>query len=167
MRPLRRSERPRHSFADRGLGLRGCGLGGSLNLGVAGAAVDRPVAAWLERHLGHHAAISAGGRVHLTRRPAAKAGEDAVAHVALLRLAQAVGLAGRAAGRAAHGLVLEPLAGVELLLATGEDEAVAAVAAGELLVDERHSLVFLSVRDIQETARVRPFSRPDSDHPHY
>ena len=52
--------------------------------------------------------------------------------------------AGGWTGGAAHGLVLGALDGVELLLAAGEDERLAAVAAGELFIDKRHGLVFLS-----------------------
>src|SRR3972149_5032879 len=39
------------------------------DLVVAGAAVDRAVAARDERDLGHYAALGAGGRVHLARGP--------------------------------------------------------------------------------------------------
>ena len=53
---------------------------------VAGAAVHGAVAARQERHLGHHAALGAGGRMHLARRPAAEAGEYTVAHVAFFGL---------------------------------------------------------------------------------
>src|SRR3972149_4757851 len=105
------------------------------DLVVAGAAVDRAVAARDERDLGHYAALGAGGRVHLARRLAAKAGEDSVADVAVLRLHRPRRASRRATAGTAGRLVLQPLGCVELLLAAGEDGAVATVLADDFLVN--------------------------------
>src|SRR5438270_11559297 len=73
------------------------GLGGAADLVVAGAAIDRTVTARDEGDFSHDAALGAGGRVHLSRRLAAKAGENTIADVAFFRLKRL----GRAPGRPA------------------------------------------------------------------
>ena len=83
-------------------------------------AVDRPVSAGLEGHLRGAAAAVADHFVHLTL-------------AAGLSVA-AVGAAGSAARRAAAGLVLEALAGIEFLFGSAEGEFGAALAAGQDLV---------------------------------
>ena len=96
-----------------------------LHLSEALAAVDRTVLARLEGNLAGLAA----------------AGADSVEHLALTtgRI-----LAGIAAGLAALGLVLETTAGVELLLAGGPNELLAAILAYQSLVFE-HSGYLLCV----------------------
>src|SRR3954471_24303632 len=106
------------------------------DLVVAGAAVDRAVSARNERDFRHHTTLRTGGGVHLTRRLATEAGEHAVLHIALFGLGNTGRATGCAATRAACGLVLQPLLGVELLLAGREDERAAAVLAVNLFVYE-------------------------------
>jgi len=72
--------------------------------------------------------------VHLARRLAAEAREDAIAHVAFLGLLRLGRTAGCPAARTARRFVLQTLAGVELLLAGGENERDAAVLADDFLV---------------------------------
>jgi hypothetical protein len=67
--------------------------------------------------------------VHLARTP--------------LATAAVTGAPGLPAVVAAPGLVHQATLGVELLLAGGEDELFAAVAAGQRLVDEAHVRVLL------------------------
>src|SRR5262245_50535129 len=83
-------------------------------------AVDRLVAARLERHLSLPPAVRAGRREHLARPAAAVA---AGAAAALLVGAPALGAAAR--------VVDEPPALVELLLAAREHELLSAVTAGQ------------------------------------
>ena len=83
----------------------------------AGAAVDGTVIAGLERDLGGCAAICADCVKHLT-------------------LTVAGGLAVVSAFLAANGLILEALLRVELLLACGENEFLAAILAYQCLVFE-------------------------------
>src|SRR5437762_10458507 len=98
-------------------------------------AVDRLVAARLERHPGLVAAGRAGGREHLALAAIAA---GAAARIAAARIAAGAtaGLALGAALRAAGGLVGEPARGEELLLPDGEGKRLAAIAAGERLVGE-------------------------------
>src|SRR3990172_8248737 len=72
-----------------------------------------------------------GGAVHLGGGFEDKEGEDAVADVAVLRLHRPRRASRRATAGAAGRLVLQPLGCVELLLAGGEDEAVATVLADD------------------------------------
>src|SRR5688500_16873695 len=75
--------------------------------------------------------------MHLPRRLPAKAREVPVADVAVVFLQRALAGAPRGTARGApRGLVHQPLVRVELLLAAGEYECVAAVAAGDLLVSK-------------------------------
>jgi hypothetical protein len=73
--------------------------------------------------------------VHLPRSLAAEACENAIAHVALLRLNGAGRAPGGAAARTAGRLVLEPLAGVKLLFACRENEAISTIFAGDFFVN--------------------------------
>src|SRR5690606_25835638 len=98
-----------------------------LDAAVAGRAVHGTLTARHERHLGHLAAIGAGGGVHLARRLAAEAREVAVADVAVVLLECALaGTPGRTARWAPRGLVHQALVRVKLLFATSEYEGVAA-----------------------------------------
>src|SRR5437764_1024049 len=124
-------------------------------LGEAVGAVDRLVAARLEGDLGLLAALAAHRRVHLALRavvaPGAvpTAGVAAATRVAAARAVAAtvgvaatatlLGLARRATLGAAPRLVGESAAREELLLAGGEGERLAAVAAGEGLVLVTHA----------------------------
>src|SRR5262245_3227488 len=111
-------------------------------------AVDRLVAARLERHLGLAAAARAGRREHLAARPvvaaavaaraavvaaaeAVAAGRVAVAAAAAAAATTALHLARAPALRAATGLVGQAAALVELLLPGGECELLTTVAAGQ------------------------------------
>ena len=96
-----------------------------LHLSEALAAVDRTVLARLEGNLAGLAAAGAGSVEHLA-------------------LAAGRVLAGITAGLAALGLVLETTAGVELLLAGGPNELLAAILAYQSLVFE-HSGYLLCV----------------------
>src|SRR5688572_15028812 len=108
-----------------------------LDAAVAGRAVHGALTPRHEGHLGHLATVGAGGRVHLARGLAAEAGKVAVADVAVVLLEGALAGAARGTARGApRGLVHEPLVRVELLLATGENERIAAVAACDLLVSK-------------------------------
>ena len=83
--------------------------------GKAIAAVHGLVATGLEGNLGFLAAVGADGREHLALRAGAAV----------------LSAEGGTALRAAAGLVLEALLGVELLLGSREDELLAAIAANE------------------------------------
>src|SRR5205823_8088185 len=96
----------------------------------AGAAIDRPVAARQERHLGAGTALGADGRVHLAARAAAVL----VRGSAIARVA-----ARRPAGRAAARLVHQAFEREELLLTGREDEVRAAFAATQHFVCEHPS----------------------------
>jgi len=96
--------------------------------GEAVGAVDGLVQPRLERDLGLFAALGADGGVHL---PIPVSAEPASLPPGRL--------AGCAAFRAASGLVGEALLREELLLARGEDELAATIAAGEGLVLHRSS----------------------------
>ena len=74
--------------------------------------------------------------MHLARRLAAEAGEDAVAYVALFGLRRTSRTTRRAAAGTTRRLVLEAFRGVELLLAGREYERVATVLTSDLFVDE-------------------------------
>jgi hypothetical protein len=117
-------------------------LGGSLGLSadliIAGAAVDRPVAARNEWHLRHHTAFRARRGVHLPRCPAAEAGKRPVAYVTVLSLVAPGVLPSAAARRTPHRLVLQPLAGVELLLSSSKNKTAVAIAANKCLIGETH-----------------------------
>jgi hypothetical protein len=73
--------------------------------------------------------------VHLPRGFAAEAGEDTVTHVAFLGLLGTSRASRRTAARAARGLILETLRGIEFLLACRKNEAVATVFAGDFFVN--------------------------------
>jgi hypothetical protein len=88
---------------------------------VAVRAVDRPVAAGLERHLSFFAAARARRAEHLARPAATRR----------TVLSATLSLARRAAVRAAPGWIVEAATGVVLLLADGEDEWLAAITAGQ------------------------------------
>ena len=83
-------------------------------------AVDRTVSAGLEGNLSGTAAAIADHVIHLT--------------LAAVAVATVLLTAGGTAGRAAAGLILEALVGVELLLGSGEHELVATLAANQSLV---------------------------------
>src|SRR5262249_52275320 len=83
-------------------------------------AVDGLLAGWLERHLRRHTAGCTDDLVHLARAPA----------LSLPRLA---------AIRAARRVVLEPLAGIELLLARRKRESRATLLARQRPVRKQHS----------------------------
>src|SRR5579884_73512 len=104
----------------------------------AARAVDRLVAARLERHRRGPAALGADRREHLARA-AAVAGAAAVAIVG--RATTALRLARRAALRAAPGLVHVALLSEELLLALGEDELVPTISADQGFVDVSHDFL--------------------------
>src|SRR5579884_1724815 len=109
----------------------------------AARAVDRLVAAWLERHVRHPAALGTDGVEHLARaaRVATAVAATAVAAVAVVGHASAAAHAGLARGAAlgaAPGLVGEPLLGEELLLPCGEGELLPTLPANERTVDETH-----------------------------
>jgi hypothetical protein len=98
----------------------------------AGAAVDRLVAAGLERHACLATAVAAGSREELTRATHATA-----AAVCTAAATHATGGATRrTAGRATSRLVHETARGVELLLAGRPCEFLTAVFAGQSLVRE-------------------------------
>src|SRR5438477_5298094 len=99
----------------------------------ARAAVDRLVAARLERNAGLTAAVAAGRGEELTRAAHAPA---AAVHAAARSAARRS--ACRAARRASARLVHETTGLVELLLARGPDEFLPAVLAGQGLVREAH-----------------------------
>jgi hypothetical protein len=101
---------------------------------VAVRAVDRPVPTGLERYLRWFAAARAGCGEHLAR-PAVAAWRT-VLSAAALRLARG------AAVRAAPGWMVEAAARVHLLLADGEDEWLAAIAAGKRRIS-RHGRRYL------------------------
>src|SRR5690606_13097868 len=94
---------------------------------VAVAAVDGAVAARDEGNLRHAPALVARGHVQLARGAPAVGDVDAEA-LEVIALLRALHLARLAAGRAAHGVVLQALGRVELLLACGEDERAVAIA---------------------------------------
>ena len=124
----------------RGEALGGSLLGGLLALAdsvVAVGAEDRAVTAGEERDLGGLATLVAHGSVELARGATTPRDEDAVAR-GLLALIGAHRAAVSAAAGAAHGVVLQALGGVELLLASGEDVGRAAIAAGQLAVGKGH-----------------------------
>ena len=111
-----------------------CGLR-TLQLVVAIAAVDGPIATRDEGDLSHLVAGCALSGVHLARRLAAEAGEVAILYVAVVLLKGALRrTACRSARRATGRLIHEPLVCVELLLTTREDERLAAISADNLLV---------------------------------
>jgi len=87
---------------------------------VAVRAVDRPVAAGLERHLGLLAAARARGAEHLARAAATRG-----------TLPATLSIARRAAVRTAAGRIVEAATGVVLLLADSEDKRLAAITAGQ------------------------------------
>src|SRR5581483_1168812 len=138
---------PSRLDADAGLvARRARGVAAAL-LGEAVGAVDRLVAARLERHARLLAALRAGGGEHLAPAVAAAPGGVATRGIPAGAItAGAVAAGGVAAGIAAGGaarlsairaaarLVGEAAAGVELLLAAGEGERSAAIAAGKGLV---------------------------------
>lgn len=94
-------------------------------------AIDRPIAAGQERHLGLFAAARASSADHLPRAmPTASMRAVGFAGVAL-------GLAPGPAVRAAGGWIVQPAAGIEPLLASGEGERLAAVAARERRISWR------------------------------
>ena len=101
------------------------------------AAIDGLAIGRLERHLGRAAALAAGGRVHLAR---AAIVASAVGGTAL----RSGGLSRSAAGTAALGFGESPL-GVEVLLARGKYELLAAVGADQNLVRVHENLELLSV----------------------
>jgi hypothetical protein len=72
--------------------------------------------------------------VHLSGSLAAEAGENAVAHIAFLRLLRFCRPASRATSWAAGRLVLQTLASIELLLSGRENEPNAAVLADDFFV---------------------------------
>ena len=88
----------------------------------AGTAVDRTIAAGLERNLSGLAAAIADHVKHLTLATGSAA--------TILRAT------GCAAGRATTGLILEALVSIELLLGSGENELGAALTASQSLVLE-------------------------------
>lgn len=92
------------------------------HLGKAIAAINRLVAAWLERHTGLAATVRANRCVHLSRCAfaAISAGHRRFACIAALRTT--------------GWRVCQPFAGVKLLLANRENEITAAVAAPECLI---------------------------------
>jgi hypothetical protein len=97
--------------------------------GEAVAAVDRLVAARLERHFGRLSALAARGLEHLAS--AASSATTAAAGVASATTAagSALRLAGRAAFRAAIRLVLEAFARKELLLSGTKNKLAVAINA--------------------------------------
>ena len=98
---------------------------------IALAAVNGTVASGLEGHLGGLAAAITDHVVHGT----VSAGSATVLLTASLT-----------AGGAAAGFILEALIGVELLLAGGEDEFVAALTALEGLVFEHYDILLVIAR---------------------
>ena len=100
---------------------------GATALLEAGRAVDRLIRAWLERHAGDIAAAGADSLVHLARGAWCAA---LVATASGIRAPLALGTPRCAAVWTARWLA-ESTAGVEILLARGKGETLAAVAAGQ------------------------------------
>src|SRR5205823_11287500 len=95
-------------------------------------AVHRLVVAGLERHLGFLTAARASHAEHFARTTAAAAAAVGPSAVAVVRRTAtiALGFAGCATVRTTTGFA-EPSAGVEILLAAGERECLAAIAASK------------------------------------
>jgi hypothetical protein len=110
--------------------------GGAADLVVAGAAVDRPIAAWNEGDFRHHTAVGAGSRVHLSGRLAAEARKDAVADISVFGLNGPGGTTRSATARATRRFVLQSFGCVKLLLTGSKDEAAAAVLTNDFFIRE-------------------------------
>jgi len=93
------------------------------------AAVDRLVAARLERHFGNAAALAARGLVHFATLTAA------AAHTGSAARARAHLLTGLTAIGATVRLVLETFAGIELLFTGSERELPSAVHTVQHFID--------------------------------
>src|SRR5581483_9344873 len=107
--------------------------------GEAVRAVDRLVAARLERDAGLVAAARAGGREHLALAAAIAAATAGGIATAGVTVRATVGLAVSSAGLATRRLVGEAAGGKELLLPDGEGKRLPAIAAGKGLVGVTHA----------------------------
>src|SRR5438309_1643713 len=131
-RPIARSTVDGVTCAANAPGKRAATRGRRPHLLEAGAAVDRLVAAGLERYACLATAVAAGSREELTRATHATA--SAVCTAAATHATG--GATRRTAGRATSRLVHETARGVELLLAGRPCEFLTAVFAGQSLVRE-------------------------------
>jgi len=95
------------------------------------AAVNRLVAARLERHFGRLSALAAGRLEHLAATATRRSAASAVASAAATAAGSTLSLTGGAAFRATIGLVLEAFAREELLFAGAKNELAVAINAAQ------------------------------------